>query len=361
MNEPRRPPAKRRGAQIEPPNRFEALHLEPDFEQLEHADEMQVDQHVLSTQFIPDRSRSVLNENSSPDVGFRWSINPYRGCEHGCTYCYARPTHEMLGMNGGLDFETKIMVKLHAAELLREELARPSWQPEPITMSGVTDCYQPAERRFRITRACLEVLLEARQPVTIVTKNALILRDLDLLAPMAARALVQVAVSLTTLDEALARTMEPRTSPPRHRLRAIHQLSAAGVPVCALIAPVIPGLTDSGIPAVLQAAGQAGARAAGYVLLRLPWSVQPVFLNWLEREQPLKKPRIEALIRSVRSGRLNDPNFGSRMRGEGVLAEQIEKIFNVFAKKYGLDGDLPELDGSQFQPPPPRHGQLRLF
>jgi DNA repair photolyase len=228
-------------------------------------------------------------------------------------------------------------------------------------MSGVTDCYQPAERKFRITRACLEVLLEARQPVTIVTKNALVLRDLDLLTPMAAQRLVHVAVSVTTLDRELARTMEPRTSLPAERLRAIRELSQAGVPVCVNVAPVIPGLTDSEMPEILRAANEAGAAAAGYILLRLPWTVQPVFTDWLERNYPLKKPRIESLIRSMRGGRLNDPNFGSRMRGHGVMADQIENMFDLFTKKYGLDGDLPELDCSQFRPPRSASGQLRLF
>ena len=228
-------------------------------------------------------------------------------------------------------------------------------------MSGVTDCYQPAERRFRIMRACLEVMLEAHQPVMIVTKNALVLRDSDILRQMATKNLVHVAVSVTTLDHELARTMEPRTSPPAERLRAIHELSGAGIPVCVMVAPVVPGLTDSEMPAILRAAQEAGARSAGYILLRLPWTVQPVFLDWLDRTQPLKKPRVESLLRSMRGGKLNDPNFGSRMRGSGELAEQIGKMFDVFAKRYSLDADLPDLDCSQFRPPVPSRGQMRLF
>ena len=224
MHQPPGPEAKRRGAQIEPANRYESAHREPDFEHREHDEALQADQRTLRTQFIPDTTRTILTENQSPDIGFRWSINPYRGCEHGCTYCYARPYHEMLGYNAGLDFETKILVKHGAAELLRDELQRPRWQSEPIAMSGVTDCYQPAEREFRLTRACLEVMLEARQPVIIVTKNALVLRDLDILGPMAAQSLCQVALSVTTLDAELARRMEPRTSPPAERLRAISEL-----------------------------------------------------------------------------------------------------------------------------------------
>jgi DNA repair photolyase len=355
------PPAKRRGAQIEPPNRFESARREGDFEHLEFDEDLQADQRVLDTQVIPDQSKSLLTENNSPDVGFRWSINPYRGCEHGCVYCYARPTHEMLGMNAGLDFETKIMVKLRAAELLRDDLASPKWQPQPIAMSGVTDCYQPLERQFRLTRSCLEVLLEARQPVTVVTKNALVLRDLDLLVQMAQRRLIHVSISVTTLDDQTARMMEPRTSRPAERLRAIRELNQAGVPVRVMIAPIIPGLTDSELPEIMHRSSASGAQSAGYILLRLPWSVRPVFLDWLEREFPLRKRKIESHIRAVRGGRLNDPRFGSRMRGHGPIAEQIRHMFSIFSRKYGLDSKLPELDCSQFRAPRPASGQLSLF
>jgi DNA repair photolyase len=361
MTDARQPNAKRRGAQIEPPNRFESTHREHEFEHREHDEELLADERIIETQFIPDHSQSLLTENNSPDIPFRWSINPYRGCEHGCVYCYARPTHEYLGMNAGIDFETKIMVKLRAPDLLRDELARPSWLPEAISMSGVTDCYQPGERKFRLTRGCLEVLLEARQPVTIVTKNALVLRDLDLICEMASRNIVRVAVSVTTLDRQLARTMEPRTSPPAERLRAIRELNQSGVPVMVMVAPVVPGLTDSEVPEILRAAHDAGARSAGYIMLRLPLNVRPVFLDWLQRNYPLKQQRIESHIRAVRGGQMNDPNFGSRMRGQGIMADQIENIFDLFAKKYGLDGELPELDCSQFQPPRSASGQLRMF
>jgi len=361
MTQPTRPPAKRRGAQIEPANRFESTRREEDFEHREHDEELLADKRIIETQFIPDHSQSLLTENTSPDIPFRWSINPYRGCEHGCVYCYARPTHEYLGMNAGIDFETKIMVKLRAPELLRDALARPSWQPEPISMSGVTDCYQPAERKFRLTRGCLEVLLEARQPVTIVTKNSLVLRDLDLLREMSALNIIHVAVSVTSLDRELAHTMEPRTSPPAERLRAIRELSQAGIPVNVMVAPVVPGLTDSEMPEILRAAKEAGARTAGYIMLRLPLNVLPVFLDWLERNYPLKQKRVESHIRSTRGGRMNDPNFGSRMRGQGIMADQIEHLFDVFTKKYGLDGSLPELDCSRFQPPRSASGQLRMF
>ncbi len=361
MNSKDRIPIKRRGSQIAPANRFESIHREPSFEHVEHEDELQVGGRIIPSQFIPDESKSLLTENTSPDIPFRWSINPYRGCEHGCVYCYARPTHEYLGMNAGIDFETKIMVKLRAPDLLRDELARPSWQPEPISMSGVTDCYQPAERKFRLTRGCLEVLLEARQPVTIVTKNSLVLRDLDLLRQMSALNIIHVAVSVTTLDRELAHTMEPRTSPPAERLRAIRELNQAGIPVNVMVAPVVPGLTDSEMPEILRAAKEAGARAAGYIMLRLPLNVLPVFLDWLQRSYPLKQKRVESHIRSMRGGRMNDPNFGTRMRGQGLMADQIENFFDVFTKKYGLDGDLPELDCSKFRPPRSASGQLRMF
>jgi DNA repair photolyase len=361
MPDQRPPAAKRRGAQIEPSNRFEAAHHEPDFEHREFDDELQGDQRVVGTQFIPDQTQSLITENNSPDIPFRFSINPYRGCEHGCAYCYARPTHEYLGMNAGIDFETKIMVKLRAPDLLRDDLNRPSWKPQLLSMSGVTDCYQPGERQFRLTRGCLEVLLEARQPVTIVTKNALVLRDLDLLRPMAVARLVHVAVSITTLDAELARTMEPRTSPPRERLRAVRELSDAGVPVAVMVAPVVPGLTDSEVPAILAAARDAGAGSASYIMLRLPLAVEPVFRDWLERNYPMKKDRVESRVRAMRGGQLNDGQFGSRMRGTGFLADEVEKVFDLFAKKLGLDGDLPPLDCSQFRPPRSANGQLHLF
>jgi DNA repair photolyase len=308
-----------------------------------------------------ERSRTIVTENDSPDIPFRYSLNPYRGCEHGCSYCYARPTHEYLGFNAGLDFETRIVVKANAPELLRDFLARPSWRPEPITLSGVTDCYQPAERHFRLTRGCLEVAWQARQPVSIITKNALVLRDLDLLRDLAAEGLVHVMLSLTTLDAALARSMEPRTSAPAARLRAVAELTSAGVPVRVLLAPIIPGLNDSELPALLAAARQAGARAANYILLRLPLTVAPVFREWLQREQPERLRRIEGRVRSTRGGKLNDAAFGRRLSGTGEVAHQIGRLFRLFARRYGLDGELPPLDCTRFRPPPPISGQPLLF
>lgn len=353
-------PAVGRAAGAAPPNRFERVHHEDDLEHLQACDDLP-DVRRLPTVFMPDETRRLISTNDSPDVPFRYSINPYRGCEHGCAYCYARPGHEMLGMNAGLDFETRILVKHDAPELLRAELARDDWQAEMIAISGVTDCYQPAERKFRLTRGCLEVMLEARQPLGIVTKNALVLRDLDLLAPLAARNLAHVYISVTTLDDQLARAMEPRTATPQARLRAIRELAGAGVPVGAMVAPIIPGLNDREIPAILEAAREAGARTAGYLLLRLPLAVRPIFEEWLTRSYPDKAQRVLSLIRSTRDGRMNDANFGSRMRGQGPYAEQIAQTIKVFKRKLGLDGPLPPLDSTQFVPPQPTSGQLRLF
>ena len=350
-----------RAAQIRPPNRFESAHRADDFEQLADDDELFSERRVVQTQYLPDDSKTIIRENDSPDVPFRYSINPYRGCEHGCVYCYARPGHETLGLDAGLDFESKILVKYDAAKLLRRELARPAWDGDFIAMSGVTDCYQPVERKLRFTRACLEVMLEAWQPVGIITKNVLMLRDLDLLAPMAELRLVHVNLSITTLDAELARTMEPRTAAPSAKLRAIAELSAAGVPTRVMVAPIVPGLTDEETPNILKAAAEAGAQSAGYVLLRLPFAVLPIFQDWLARNFPLKKDRVESLIRSTRGGRMSDPRWGSRMRGEGAYAEQIERTFRVFAKKYGLDGPLPPLDSSQFRRPIDAAGQRSLF
>lgn len=347
-----------RGSHLNPANRFEKVRCEPDWEHLEHTED---EAENPRTEYLEDQSQSVVSENDSPDIPFRYSLNPYRGCSHGCSYCYARPTHEYLGFNAGLDFETKVVVKHRAADLFREFLARPSWRPERICLSGVTDPYQPAERRFGITRQCLEVALEARQPLGIVTKNALVLRDLDLLRAMAELRLVHVSISVTSLRQPLTRVMEPRTSAPAARLRAIRWLASAGVPVAALVAPVIPGLTDSEIPAILAACAEAGARSAGFQLVRLPLSVKPVFLEWLERTHPLQQARIEGAIRSTREGKYNCAEFGRRMSGSGLLAEQIGQLFDTFARKHGLDQSLPPTDVSQFRPPRPRRGQLRLF
>jgi DNA repair photolyase len=360
---PTKPQAKQnvgRAAGVNPPNRFERVHVEDDFEQLDAAEES-LEPTRLPTEFLPDRSLSVISENNSPDVGFRYSLNPYRGCEHGCAYCYARPSHELLGMNAGLDFESRILVKFDAPARLRGELLHPRWKGDFIAISGVTDCYQPAERRFRLTRGCLEVLLEARQALGIVTKNALVARDLDLLVPLAAENLVHVHVSLTTLDAQLARTLEPRTATPQARLRAIRELSAAGVPTGVMTSPIIPGLNDQELPALLEAAKEAGASSASFILLRLPLAVRPIFEDWVACNLPDKASRVLGLIRETRGGQMNDSRFGSRMRGQGPYAEGIQKTFQVFRKKHDLDRPLPPLDTSRFRPPRPASGQLPLF
>ncbi len=348
----------RHGSNLDPRNRFESVHLERDLAQLDPEDEDHAPRRDI--EFIDDQSQTIVSENKSPDIPFRYSLNPYRGCIHGCAYCYARNTHEYLGFNAGLDFETKIVVKRNAAELLRRFLARPQWQPEPIMFSGVTDCYQPAESTFGLTRRCLEVALTCRQPVQIITKNALVLRDTDLLVALAKQQLVHVFLSITTLQSDLASLLEPRTSIPAARLRAVRSLADAGVPVGVMIAPIIPRLNDSEIPEVMAAAAQAGAQATGYVLLRLPQSVEPVFIEWLQRTQPLRAEAVIQHIRATRGGSLNQSGFGHRMSGTGEMARQIKTLFQAFRKKHQLDQPLADLDCSQFRPPQP-HGQMLLF
>lgn len=355
----RRP--KGRGSHINPANRFETVHREDDWEHVADDEEFLDEAHRPRVEYLVDDSQSIVAENDSPDVPFRYSVNPYRGCAHGCAYCYARPSHEFLGLSAGLDFETKILVKHKAAELLRAFLSRPKWQPEVIVFSGVTDCYQPIERDYRLTRQCLEVAWEARQPIGIVTKNALVCRDLDLLTPMAERNVVHVNISLTTLDPKLARVMEPRTSTPAARLRAIRALSEAGIPTRVMTAPIIPGLNDSELPALLEAAAEAGAHTASYTMLRLPLTVKPVFLEWLQRTQPDRAEAVESAVRSVRDGALNNSDFGERFRGKGLRAEQIRQMFTVFAKRHGLDARLPDYDTSHFRPPVAKSSQQWLF
>ncbi len=287
-----------RGASANPANRFETLALEPDLEDL--ADE---DRPKLATKYYRDFSRTIIAHNDSPDVGFDSSVNPYRGCEHGCIYCYARPTHEYLGFSAGLDFESRIMVKEDAPELLAAELAKPKWKPQVIAMSGVTDPYQPVERRLQITRRCLEVLARFRNPVGIITKNALVTRDLDLLGELAAHQAAAVNISVTSLDPKLQRILEPRTSTPRARLDAIAQVRAAGIPVGVMTAPIIPGLTDHEVPAILEAAAEAGAQWAGYTVVRLPYAVAPLFERWLEEHFPERKEKVLGRIRHLRGRR----------------------------------------------------------
>ncbi len=334
-----------RGAIANPTNRFEKIEFERD------VDWNPEDEPLPATQFLRDHSRTILNRNDSPDIGFTYSINPYRGCEHGCIYCYARPTHEYLGFSSGLDFETRIMVKLDAPQLLRAELSSPKWQPQTISMSGVTDCYQPVERKLKITRGCLEVLAEFRNPVGIVTKNALVARDLDLLTELARHNAVVVFVSVTTLDSDLRKVMEPRTSPPAARLATIRKLSEAGVPVGVMVAPVIPGLTDAEIPNILAAATEAGARFAGHVVLRLPFAVAPLFEDWLTRHFPDRKEKVLNRLRAMRGGKLYDADFGKRMTGEGIFAEQIEQMFNVARRRVGIAENHLHLSTESFRRP----------
>ena len=350
-----------RGTPLRPDNRFVSLRVEPDPETVPCQPDGSPLERGERTEFLADRAKSIISQNDSPDVGFRWSLNPYRGCEHGCSYCYARPTHEFLGLDAGLDFETKIFVKHDAASLFRDWLNRPAWQAEPIAFSGVTDCYQPAEQRFGLTRACLEVAVEARQPVSIVTKNALITRDIGLLVELNRHQAIHASVSLTTLDVQLARAMEPRTSPPAAKLRTIRELADEGIPVRVMVAPVIPGLTDSELPAILEAAAEAGAGSAAWLMLRLPGPVEPIFTDWLDRMRPTEAERVKSRLRSVRAGRLNDSQFGRRMRGTGPIAEQIAATFDVFARRFGLERKLPPLSSEHFRPPRESSGQMKLF
>lgn len=317
----------------------------------------------VPTTIYADTTRTIINRVDSPDIGFEWSLNPYRGCEHGCIYCYARPGHEYLSLSCGLDFETRIFAKHDAPDLLRAELSAPSWRGATIAMSGVTDCYQPIERQLRLTRRCLEVMLEFRQSVSIVTKSGLIVRDLDILQKLAELRLVQVAVSLTTLDPALARTMEPRASSPAQRQGAMRRLSAAGVPVAVMTAPIIPGLNDHELPALLKAAASAGATRAGYVLLRLPYQIKALFQEWLLRHYPQRAAKVESLIRQCRNGQLNDARANIRFVGEGAVAEQIRQTFELFCRRYGLNStERPAggLDTSIFRRPS-QSAQLGLF
>ncbi|MSP37821.1 MAG: PA0069 family radical SAM protein [Deltaproteobacteria bacterium] len=347
------PPLRGRGSASNPKNRFETIERVP--EPSEEYDEIS----APHTQFFPDGSKSLIAYNDSPDVGFDASINPYRGCEHGCVYCYARPTHEYLGFSAGLDFETKIMVKEDAPELLRKELSSRKWQPQLLGISGVTDCYQPAEKRYQLTRRCLEVLLEFRNPAVIVTKNHLVTRDIDILLQLAQFDCIGVTISLTTLDAKLASALEPRASSPARRLAAIRKLADAGVPVGYLQAPMIPGLTDAEAPAIALAAKQAGATFSGYVALRLPFAVKDLFEQWLDQHYPDKKEKILHRVREIRGGKLNDPNFKSRMRGEGIYAEQMAKLFQLARKKSGITERWPQLTTEHFRRP--GKDQLSLF
>ena len=337
--------AAHRGALGNPANRFETLRLDPD------ADWNPDDNPLPRTQFLRDLSATIITRNESPDVPFEASINPYRGCEHGCIYCYARPTHEYLGFSSGLDFETKIMVKENAPQLLRAELSSPKWRPQIIVMSGVTDCYQPVERQLKLTRGCLEVLAEFRNPISIITKNFLVTRDIDVLAELAKHQAASVCLSITTLDPDLRKVMEPRTSPAAARLEAIRQLAAAGIPVSVNVAPIIPGLNGHEIPAILKAAAEAGATGAGYTMLRLPHANTELFVQWLATHYPDRKDKVLNQLKTMRGGKLYDAQWGSRMKGEGIFAEQIQCLFEVARRKAGIANEQPPLSTAAFRRP----------
>jgi len=352
-----------RGARTFVQGRFETVAREP-FDDGWTPDEK--DERPLETQVTIERARSILSHNDSPDVGFDTSINPYRGCEHGCIYCYARPSHAYLELSPGLDFESKLFAKTNAAELLREELRKPGYKPSPIALGANTDCYQPIERKFRITRQILEVLAEANHPLTMVTKSALVERDLDLLAPMAEKNLVRVFVSIGTLDRELARKLEPRAASPQRRLDILRALSTAKVPCGVMVAALIPALNDKTMEHVLEAAAAAGAEEAAYVIMRLPNELKDLFREWLAAHYPERAEHVMSIIRQLRGGRDNDPRFGTRMSGIGNFAELIAKRFDIACRKYRLNEHgagrrRAELNCSLFRPPAVNPGQFALF
>ncbi len=348
-----------RGAPANPVGRFEAWRREAVDDGWGGLEQLAGDPPPR-TEVYTDRARSVISRNDSPDVPFEQSINPYRGCEHGCVYCYARPTHNYLGLSSGLDFETRIFAKPDAAERLREELARPGYRCRPIALGTNTDAYQPVERRLGITRRILECLAACRHPLGIVTKSALVLRDLDILAPMAAEGLASVMVSITTLDPRLARRLEPRAAAPHRRFEILRELAAAGVPCGVMVAPVIPGLTDQEMERILERAAAAGATAAAYVLLRLPHDLAELFDGWLTAHYPDRRLRVIALLRQCRGGRLDDPAFGRRMCGRGPYAELLARRFRVACRRWGLESRSLPGRCDLFRPPP-RSPQLDLF
>ncbi len=341
-----------RGAAFNPPNRFERLHLES-------TEPIEEGEAPIATEFYIDSSKSILSRNDSPDVPFTFSINPYRGCEHGCTYCYARPGHEYLGFSSGIDFESKIVVKPDAPTLLERVFQKKSWIPQTIALSGVTDPYQPVERRLELTRKCLAVFLAYRNPVSIITKSHLITRDVDMLARLAELNLVEVTLSITTLDPDLARIMEPRAAAPARRLEALETLCNAGIPSGVNVAPLIPGLTDQELPAILREAAKHGAKQACYILVRLPFAVKDLFLDWLKRNLPLRAPKVLSRLREVRGGELSASDFVTRQQGEGVMAETIRHMFELFCRKYELNRFEHRLDTTHFTRRTQR--QLHLF
>ena len=349
---------KGRGAASNRSGRYERQEREAFDDGWGTIDEPQV---PLRTEVRPDASRRVITRNDSPDIGFDRSINVYRGCEHGCVYCYARPTHAYLGLSPGQDFESRIFAKYDAPAQLERELARPGYECRMIALGTNTDPYQPTERRLALTRGVLEVLDRYDHPVGIVTKSALVTRDADILSRMAERRLATVSLSVTTLDRDIARTMEPRASVPAKRIEAMTTLREAGVPVGVIVAPIVPGLTDHEIESILEAASAAGADRAGYVVLRLPREVRELFLEWLSVHAPNRAKRVLSLLQGMRAGRLNDPNFGTRMTGSGPYAELIAARFDAAARRFGLERRGPTLDTGRFRPPSRDPAQLTLF
>lgn len=336
-------PIRGRGTADNPANRFEGVYT--DYE----VDGESGEKPRPDTRYYPDDTKNILSRNSSPDLSFEYGLNPYRGCEHGCVYCYARPTHEYLGFSAGLDFESRIMVKYDAPEKLRERFSSPRWKPETIMMSGVTDPYQPVERKLELTRRCLGVMAEFLNPVSVITKNHLVTRDLDHLSELAQAGAVHVTLSVTTLDRELGRIMEPRTSSPPRRLEAIRRLTEAGIPAGVNVAPVIPGLTDHELPAILEAAREAGAVRAGYIIVRLPHGVKDLFSEWLEQHMPERKEKVLNRLRDMRDGELNSSEFGKRFRGEGHFAKQVESLFRVHVKRLGYNEHIAPLNVSSFR------------
>lgn len=348
---------KSRGTGLNTPNRFEPLFIDysdPDIEG--YFDD---EPKKISTIFFNDTTKTILAKNNSPDLGFEYSINPYRGCEHGCIYCYARPTHEFLGFSAGLDFETKIMVKRNAAALLEETFSTKSWVPEVIMFSGNTDCYQPVERRLNITRQCLEVFLKYRHPLGMITKNALIQKDIGIIKQLAELNLISVTISITTLNRELSRKLEPRTSVPKKRLETVYKLASAGIPTGVNVAPIIPGLNDEEIPAILKEASENGARHAGRIMLRLPYSVKDLFIDWISRNYPEKASKIINRIHEIRNGELSSAEWGKRFSGEGVYAEHIHDLFRKSCNKYGLNKERTVIRTDLFRRLTP--GQEELF
>lgn len=351
---------KGRGSQFNLPNRFEKIYIDHTSYDDYKDEYKEVDEEKkVQTIFYNDNSQTILAKNNSPDLGLGYSINPYRGCEHGCIYCYARPTHEFLGFSAGLDFETKIMVKHDAAKLLEEAFMKKSWTPQSIFFSGNTDCYQPVEKKLQITRSCLEVFLKFRNPVSIITKNALIQRDIDILKELAKLNLVRAVISITTLKKELQRKMEPRTSSPSMRLQTIEFLSSNGISTAVNVAPIIPALTDEEIPSILKAASEKGAKYAGRVMLRLPYSVKDLFTDWVKKEFPDRAEKILNRIMDLRGGKLYDSTFGKRMTGEGQWADMVQKIFHANCNRYNLNKEKIPLSINLFRRENP--GQSSLF